>query len=97
MSWVTTSIFYNIASIREVEPSGDGAKGSIFGILKELEFAVVESSSLRRRKKEERSKEPIKNLSETSSQKSEKNLVGMSLLEQTPCFTTKKHVSTMYS
>jgi hypothetical protein len=49
-----------------------GLRGSVFGILEELEFIAVESSSLRRRKKEERSKQPIENLSETSSQKSEK-------------------------
>jgi hypothetical protein len=30
-----------------------GLRGSVFGILKELEFAAVEYSSSRRRKKEE--------------------------------------------
>jgi hypothetical protein len=53
-----------------------GLRGSIFGILEELEFVAVEFSPLRRRKKEERSKHPIENLSETSSQKSEKSYSG---------------------
>jgi hypothetical protein len=48
-----------------------GLRGSIFGILEELEFTAVEVSPLLRRKKEERSKHSIENLSETSSQKSE--------------------------
>jgi hypothetical protein len=51
-----------------------GLRGSVFGILGELEFAAVEFSSLRRRKKEERSKRSIENLSETSSQKNLRNL-----------------------
>jgi hypothetical protein len=46
-----------------------GLRGSIFRILEELEFEAVEFSSLRRRKKEERSKQSIENLSKTSSQK----------------------------
>jgi hypothetical protein len=50
-----------------------GLRGSVFGILEELEFAAVEFSSLRRRKKKERSKQSIENLSETSSQKLEKS------------------------
>jgi hypothetical protein len=50
-----------------------GLRGSIFGILEELEFAVAEFSFLRRRKKEERSKQSIENLRETSNQKSEKS------------------------
>jgi hypothetical protein len=56
-----------------VSPVVRGLRGFIFGTLEELEFAAVEFSSLRRRKKEERSKQSIKNLSETSSQKSEKS------------------------
>jgi predicted HicB family RNase H-like nuclease len=51
-----------------------GLRGSVFGILGELEFAAVEFSSLQR-KNEERSKQPIENLSE-SSQKSEKSCSG---------------------
>jgi hypothetical protein len=53
-----------------------GLRGSIFGILEELEFAALKLSLLRRRKKEERWKHPIENLSETSSQKSEKSCSG---------------------
>jgi hypothetical protein len=53
-----------------------GLRGSIFGILDDLEFTAVEVSPLRRRKKEERSKHSIENLSETSSQKSEKSCSG---------------------
>jgi hypothetical protein len=49
-----------------------GLRGSIFGVLKELEFAALELSLLRRKKKEERSKHSIQNLRETSSQKSKK-------------------------
>jgi hypothetical protein len=44
-----------------------GLRGSVFGIFEELEFAALELSFLRRREKEERSKHPIENLSETSS------------------------------
>jgi hypothetical protein len=53
-----------------------GLRGSIFGILEELAFAAVEFSPLRRRKKQERSKHPIENLRETSSQKPEKAYSG---------------------
>jgi hypothetical protein len=53
-----------------------GLRSSIFGILEELEFVAVELSSLRRRKKEERLKQSIENLRETSSQKSEKSWSG---------------------
>jgi hypothetical protein len=53
-----------------------GLRGSIFGMLEELEFTAVEVSPLLRRKKEERSKHSIENLSETSSQKSEKSCSG---------------------
>jgi hypothetical protein len=53
-----------------------GLRGSVFGILEELEFEVVEFSSLRRRKKEERSKQSIETLRETSTQKSEKSCSG---------------------
>jgi hypothetical protein len=51
-------------------------RGSVFGILAELEFAAVESSSLQRRKNEERSKQPIENVSEAPSQKPEKSSFG---------------------
>jgi hypothetical protein len=50
-----------------------GLRGSIFGILEELEFIVEELSPLRRKKKEERLKHPIENSSETSSKKTEKS------------------------
>jgi hypothetical protein len=53
-----------------------GLRGSIFRIVEELEFVAVGLSSLRRRKDEERSKQSIKYLSETSSQKSEKSRSG---------------------
>jgi hypothetical protein len=53
-----------------------GLRGSVFGILEELEFVAVELSSSRRRKKEERSKQSIKHLSETLSQKSKKSCSG---------------------
>jgi hypothetical protein len=46
-----------------------GLRGSVFRILVELEFVEVGLSSSRRRKNEERSKQFIENLSETSSQK----------------------------
>jgi hypothetical protein len=53
-----------------------GLRGSIFRILGELEFIAVKLSPFRRKKKEERSKHPIENLSETSRQKSEKSYSG---------------------
>jgi hypothetical protein len=53
-----------------------GLRGSVFRIFEELEFAVVGLLSSRRRKNEERSKQFIENLSETSSQKSEKSCSG---------------------
>jgi hypothetical protein len=53
-----------------------GLRGSVFGILEELEFAAVEFSFLLRRKKEEGLKQSIENLSETSSQKSETSWSG---------------------
>jgi hypothetical protein len=53
-----------------------GLRGSIFGTLKELEFVAAGLSSSRRRKNEKRSKQFIENLSETSSQKSEKSCSG---------------------
>jgi hypothetical protein len=53
-----------------------GLRGSVFRILEELEFVAVGLSSSRRRKNEERSKQSIENLSETSSQKSEKSRSG---------------------
>jgi hypothetical protein len=46
-----------------------GLRGSVFRILEELEFTAVGLSSLRKRKNEERSKQSIENLSETSNQK----------------------------
>jgi hypothetical protein len=76
MSWVAAIIFYNIASIGEVKTSSDGVRGSVFMTSEELEFVVVRFSSSRRRKNEERSKQPIENLSEISSQKSEKSCSG---------------------
>jgi hypothetical protein len=53
-----------------------GLRGSVFTSFEELEFVAVRLSSSRRRKKEERSKQSIENLSETSSQKSEKSYSG---------------------
>jgi hypothetical protein len=53
-----------------------GLRGSVFRIFEELEFAAVGLSSSRRRNNEERSKQFIENLSETSSQKSEKSHSG---------------------
>jgi hypothetical protein len=50
-----------------------GLRGSVFRILEELEFVALGLSSSRRRKNEERSKQSIENLSETSGQKSEKS------------------------
>jgi hypothetical protein len=49
-----------------------GLRGSVFRIFEELEFAAIGLLSSRRRKNEERSKQFIENLSDTSSQKSEK-------------------------
>jgi hypothetical protein len=76
MSWFETIIFSNVTSVSIVKLAGNRAKGSIFGIFEELEFAAQEPSFLRSRKKEERSKHPIENLSETSSQKSKKSCSG---------------------
>jgi hypothetical protein len=45
-----------------------GLRGSVFRTLEELEFVVVGLSTSRRRKNEERSKQFIENLRETSSQ-----------------------------
>jgi hypothetical protein len=53
-----------------------GLRGSVFRTLEELEFVVVGLSTSRRRKNEERSKQFIENLRETSSQKSEKSCFG---------------------
>jgi hypothetical protein len=72
MSWFATIIFYNITSIGEVK----GPRGSVFTTFEELEFVAVRFSFSRRRKNEERSKQSIENLSETSSQKSEKSRSG---------------------
>jgi hypothetical protein len=53
-----------------------GLRGSVFTTFEELEFAAMGLSSSRRRKNEERSKQLVENLSETSSQKSEKSCSG---------------------
>jgi hypothetical protein len=53
-----------------------GLRGSVFGIFAEHEVAGAELSFLQSKKKEERSKQPIENLSEVSSQKSEKSCSG---------------------
>jgi hypothetical protein len=53
-----------------------GLRGTVFGIFAEREVAGAERSFLRNNKKEERSKQPIENLSEVSSQKSEKSCSG---------------------
>jgi hypothetical protein len=73
MSWIAATIHCNITGIREVESSGDWAKGLRLQNLEELEFAAVGLLSSGRRKNEERSKQFIENLSETTSQKSEKS------------------------
>jgi hypothetical protein len=57
MSWIAATIHCNITGIREVESSGDWAKGPVFKIFEELEFAAVGLSSSRSRKNEERSKQ----------------------------------------
>jgi hypothetical protein len=46
MPWFAATILCNITSIGEVELSSDGAKGLLFGILGDLEFAAVELPSL---------------------------------------------------
>jgi hypothetical protein len=46
MSWFATIIFCNVTSISKVELIGDMAKGSVFGILEELEFGALELSLL---------------------------------------------------
>jgi hypothetical protein len=51
-----------------------GLRGSVFGIFAEHEVAGAELSFLQSKKNEERSKHPIENLSEVTSQKLE-NLV----------------------
>jgi hypothetical protein len=53
-----------------------GLRGSVFTSFEELKFVAVGLSSSRRRKNEERSKQSIENLGETSSQKSEKSYSG---------------------
>jgi hypothetical protein len=53
-----------------------GLRGSVFKIFTEHEVAGAEPSFLQNKKKEERSKQPIENLSEVSSQKSEKSCSG---------------------
>jgi hypothetical protein len=49
-----------------------GLRGSAFGIFAEHEVAGAVLSFLQNKKNEERSKHPIENLNEVSSQKSEK-------------------------
>jgi hypothetical protein len=51
-----------------------GLRGSVFTTFEKLEFVAGELSSSRRRNNEERSKQPVENLSETSSQKNPRNL-----------------------
>jgi hypothetical protein len=71
-----------------------GLRGSIFRILEELEFAALELSSYEEGRK-----------IETFHRKSKRNfkpkvgkiLIGMSLLEQAPCFATEKHIIMMNS
>jgi hypothetical protein len=53
-----------------------GLRGSVFTTFEELKFEAMGLSSSRRRKNEERLKQLIENLSETSSQKSEKSCSG---------------------
>jgi hypothetical protein len=53
-----------------------GLMGSVFGIFAEHEVAGTELSFLQNKKNEERLKQPIENLSEVSSQKSEKSCSG---------------------
>jgi hypothetical protein len=97
MPWFVATILCNITSIGEVELSSDGAKGLR---LRDSRRSRVRSNRvlvLMKKEKEERSKQSIESLSETSSQKSKKILIRMGLLEQTPCFATDKHVSAMNS
>jgi hypothetical protein len=86
MPWFMATILCNITSIGEVELSSDGAKGLR---LRDSRRSRVRSNRvlvLMKKEKEERSKQSIESLSETSSQKSKKILIRMGLLEQTPCF-----------
>jgi hypothetical protein len=53
-----------------------GLRGSVFGIFVEREVEDAERPFLLNNKNEERSKQPIENLSEDSSQKSEKSCSG---------------------
>jgi hypothetical protein len=53
-----------------------GLRSSVFMTFEELEFEARGLLSSRRRKNEERLKQLIENLSETSSQKSEKSYSG---------------------
>jgi hypothetical protein len=76
MSWFTAIVFGNIASVSEVERVYYGLRGSIFEIFVEHEVAGAEPSFLQNKKKEERSKQPLENLSKVSSQKSEKSCSG---------------------
>jgi hypothetical protein len=53
-----------------------GLRGSVFEIFAEHEVVGTELSFLQNKKNEERSKHPIENLSEVSSQKSKKSCSG---------------------
>jgi hypothetical protein len=74
-----------------------GLRGSVFGTFADREVEDAERLFLRNKKNEERSKQPIENLSEASSQKIRKILFGMCSLEQTPRFTTNEHTIPMNS
>jgi hypothetical protein len=74
MPWFMATILCNITSIGEVELSSDGAKGLR---LRDSRRSRVRSNRvlvLMKKEKEERSKQSIESLSETSSQKSKKNI-----------------------
>jgi hypothetical protein len=72
-----------------------GLTGSVFRTLEELQLAAVGLPSSRRRKNEERSKQFIENLRETSSQKSEKISFRVGFFKLSPCFAVDNHISTM--
>jgi hypothetical protein len=74
-----------------------GLRGSVFEIFAEHEVAGAELSFLQNKKREERLKQPIENLSEVSSQKIKEVLFGMSLFEQAPRFAANKHPIPMNS
>jgi hypothetical protein len=76
MSWFATIVFSNITGIRKGGRARVRAKGLCLRILAEREVVGAELSFLQNKKNEERSKHPIENLSEVSSQKSEKSCLG---------------------